>query len=32
MRRKWRWIFLAPLAVGGLLLFIALGGEVVMKL
>jgi hypothetical protein len=32
MRRKWRWIFLAPLALGGLLLFIALGGEVVRQL
>src|ERR1022692_5330626 len=30
MRRKW--IFLAPLAIGGLLLFIALGGEVVLQL
>ncbi len=30
MRR--RWIFLAPLAIGGLLLFIAIGGEVVQQL
>src|ERR1039457_7637207 len=30
MRR--RWIFLAPLAIGGLLLFIAIGGEVVLQL
>lgn len=30
MRR--RWIFLAPLAILGLLLFIALGGEVVLQL
>jgi hypothetical protein len=30
MRR--RWIFLAPLAIAGFLLFIALGGEVVLQL
>ena len=30
MRRKW--IFLAPLAIVGLLLFVALGGEVVRQL
>src|SRR5437899_1717410 len=30
MRR--RWIFLAPLAIGGLLLFIAIGGELVLQL
>src|SRR5260370_41286018 len=30
MRRKW--IFLAPVAIGALLLFIALGGEVVRQL
>jgi len=30
MRR--RWIFLAPLAIGGFLLFIAIGGEVVQLL
>ncbi len=30
MRR--RWIFLAPLALGGFLLFIAIGGEVVKQL
>ena len=29
---RWRWIFLAPLAIGGLLLFIAIGGEVVLQL
>ena len=27
-----RWIFLAPLAIGGLLLFIAIGGAVVQQL
>lgn len=30
MRR--RWIFLAPLAIAGFLLFIAIGGEVVLQL
>ena len=30
MRR--RWIFLAPLAIGGFLLFVALGGEIVRQL
>ena len=30
MRRKW--IFLAPLAILGILLFIAIGGEVVLQL
>jgi hypothetical protein len=30
MRRKW--IFLPPLAIGGFLLFIAIGGEVVLQL
>ena len=30
MRRKW--IFLAPLAIGGFVLFIAIGGEVVLQL
>ena len=30
MRR--RWIFIAPLAILGMLLFIAIGGEVVMQL
>ncbi len=29
---KWKWIFLAPLAIVGILLFIALGGEMVMRL
>ena len=32
MRRRWRWIFLAPLAILAFLLFIAIGGEVVMQL
>ena len=32
MRRRWRLIFLAPLAIGGLLLFIAIGGELVLQL
>ena len=30
MRR--RWIFIAPLAIGGFLLFVAIGGEVVLQL
>jgi hypothetical protein len=29
---RWRWIFLAPLAILGILLFIAIGGEVVRQL
>ena len=29
---RWKWIFLAPLAVVGILLFIAIGGELVMRL
>ncbi len=32
MRMRKRWIFLGPLAIGGLLLFVALGGEVVRQL
>ena len=32
MKLKKRWFFLAPLAIGGFLLFIALGGEVVRQL
>src|SRR5437879_9909177 len=32
MRRRWRWIFLAPLAILAMLLFIAIGGEVVRQL
>ncbi len=32
MRRKWKWIWLAPAAIAGIALFIALGGEVVMQL
>ena len=32
MRRKWKWFYLAPLAIVGLALFIALGGEIVMQL
>jgi len=31
-RMSWKWIFLAPLAICGLLLFIALGGAVVLQL
>ncbi len=30
MRRKW--VFIAPLAIGGLVLFVAVGGEVVKQL
>ena len=29
---RWKWIFLAPLAILGILLFIAIGGELVMRL
>ena len=29
---RWKWIFLAPLAILAVLLFIAIGGEVVMRL
>ena len=32
MRRRWRWIFLAPLAICGALLFVALGGAIVLQL
>jgi hypothetical protein len=32
MKRKWKWIFLAPLAILALLLFVAIGGEVVQQL
>ena len=32
MKLKKRWFFLAPLAIGGFLLFIAAGGEVVRQL
>lgn len=32
MRRRWRWIFVAPLAISGLLVFIAIGGGVVQLL
>ena len=32
MRRRWKWIFLAPLAILAILLFIAIGGEVVLQL
>jgi hypothetical protein len=32
MRRGWRWVFLGPLAILALLLFIAIGGEIVLKL
>ena len=31
-RRKWKWIALAPFAVLGILLFVAIGGEVVKQL
>ena len=29
---RWKWVFLAPLAIVGILLFIAIGGELVMRL
>jgi hypothetical protein len=29
---RWKWIFLVPLAILGILLFIAIGGELVMRL
>ena len=32
MTRKWKWVFLAPLAIVAFALFIALGGEIVMRL
>jgi len=32
MRRRWKWIFLAPLAILAMLLFIAIGGGVVLQL
>ncbi len=32
MRRKWKWFFIAPAAILGIVLFIALGGELVMLL
>jgi|SRR5215472_183584 len=32
MRRRWRRIFLAPLAICGALLFVVLGGEIVLQL
>lgn len=32
MKRKWKWFYIAPLAILALLLFIALGGEIVQQL
>ena len=32
MKRKWKWILLAPLAILALLLFIAIGSEIVQQL
>jgi hypothetical protein len=32
MNRRWKWIFLAPLAIVAMLAFVVLGGEIVMKL
>ena len=32
MRRKWRLIFFIPLALAGIVLFIAIGGDIVMHL
>jgi hypothetical protein len=32
MKRKWKWIFLAPLAILGIVLFIFIGGESVRLL
>jgi hypothetical protein len=32
MRRKWKLIFIVPLAILGILVFIAIGGELVMHL
>jgi hypothetical protein len=32
MTRKMKWIFIAPLAILGILLFMAIGGEIVMHL
>ena len=32
MRRKWRLIFIIPLAIAGILLLMAIGGEIVMHL
>jgi hypothetical protein len=29
---RWKWVFLAPLAVVGIVVFIAIGGELVMRL
>ncbi|MFY9561813.1 MAG: hypothetical protein WAQ52_16385 [Terriglobales bacterium] len=29
---RWRWIFLAPLAILGMLVFIVIGGEIVLQL
>ena len=32
MRKKWKWIWLVPAAITGIVLFIALGGELVKLL
>lgn len=32
MKKKWKWIVLAPLAILALALFIAIGGEIVQQL
>ena len=32
MRRKWKWFFIAPAAIVGILLFCFIGGELVMRL
>jgi hypothetical protein len=32
MKRKWKWILLAPVAILALLLFIAIGSEIVQQL
>ena len=32
MKSKWRWVWIAPLAIVGMALFAFIGGEVVMRL
>jgi hypothetical protein len=32
MRKRWKWFFIAPAAILGIVLFIALGGELVLQL
>jgi len=32
MKGKWKWIFIVPAAILGMLLFVALGGEIVKQL